>query len=175
MATSIDKTECSRCGKSKNTYNCKPCSNEFCYTHLEEHRKMLNQQLDQIGYRADQCRQTVIERKQNPRQHSSFQQNDKRENENIQEIKRIPEESGNILPEHINKSNSDIENRLNDLTKQLREIRRDGEVNELDLDQLKTKLMSLEEELKKPLNVSIQQNSSSFISKISIIDSNGKY
>ena len=54
------------------------------------------------------------------------------------------------------------------------EIRQENEFNEIDLSQFKTKLAKLVEELDQPINASIQQDSSSFINKISVIVSAGK-
>ena len=56
----------------------------------------------------------------------------------------------------------------------MRESRQENEFNEIDLDQFKTKLEQLAKELDQPPNISIRQDSTAFINKISVIVSSGK-
>jgi hypothetical protein len=72
---------------------------------------------------------------------------------------------------HINR----IKIRLTKLTEELKRIRKENNFNEVHLNDLKLKLKQLEEQLNNPSNISIQQqNSSSFIKKISVLISSGK-
>ena len=71
---------------------------------------------------------------------------------------------------HINTT----ETKLAKLTEQLRQIRGENDVNEIVLNQFKQKLKQLEEELATPPHISIREESSSFVSKISVIISSGK-
>lgn len=173
MASSTSKTECLICGKEKNTYSCKGCGKDFCFNHLNEHRQTLGQQFDEIEYHRNQFLQTLIEEKENSKQHSLIQQIDKWENNSINKIKQTAEEYRQVLIEHINKFMNEIENNLNKLTDQIKEIRQEDEYNELDLDQLKIKLIKLTEQLEKSLNVSIKEDSTSFINKLLIDISSG--
>ena len=56
----------------------------------------------------------------------------------------------------------------------MRESRKENDFNELDLNQFKIKLEELAKELDQPSNVSIRQDSTLFINKISVIASSGK-
>jgi hypothetical protein len=72
---------------------------------------------------------------------------------------------------HINR----IKIRLTKLTEELKRIRKENNFNEVHLNDLKLKLKQLEEQLNNPSNISIQQqNSSSFIKKISVLINSGK-
>ena len=75
---------------------------------------------------------------------------------------------------NVNKYTTEIENKWIELTEQLRESRREDEFNEIDLNQFKIKLEELAKELDQPSNISIQQDSTAFINKISVIVSSGK-
>jgi predicted nuclease with TOPRIM domain len=77
--------------------------------------------------------------------------------------------------EHTTKSINQIEVNLAKLTDEMREIRKENDFNEIDLDQLKNKLTQLEKELDELANVSVQQESASFINKICIVGSSRKF
>jgi hypothetical protein len=59
-----------------------------------------------------------------------------------------------------------IEVKLNKLTNQLREARAEDDFNEINLRQFEEELTRLTTELSKPSNVSIRQDTASFISNI---------
>jgi division protein CdvB (Snf7/Vps24/ESCRT-III family) len=59
-----------------------------------------------------------------------------------------------------------MENKLRELTDQLRRIRKENEFNEIDLEQCEEKLKRMSEELDQPVNISIEQEVTTFINKI---------
>ncbi len=71
----------------------------------------------------------------------------------------------------------ELENQLNNLAKQMKDIRQENEFNEMDLKQFQEKLNKLKNELDKPSNVSIKQELTGFINKIFIMSpfETGKY
>jgi sugar lactone lactonase YvrE len=175
MATGTTaKAQCCICNKEKNTYKCGGCSKDFCFNHLTEHRQSINQQFDEIENYHDQFRQTILKQKNDPQKHPLINQINKWEEDSIQKIKQTAQESRRKLIKYMNNHIIVIENQLNHLAKQLKEIREENEFNEADLNQLREKLTKLAEELAKPSNVIIEQESSSFIGKISVIVPIGK-
>ena len=154
MATS--KTQCITCGKVMSTYYCRGCSQDFCFTHLTEHRQTLGKQFDEIENDRDQFQQTIIEQKENRSKHFLLQQINQWEKDSIEKIKQTTNECKQIILKHTNKYTVEIENKL---TEQLRESRQENEFNEIDLDQFKTKLEQLAKELDQPPTISIRQDS----------------
>jgi predicted AAA+ superfamily ATPase len=67
-----------------------------------------------------------------------------------------------------------MENKLNHLTKQLKEIREENEFNECDLNQIREQLTKLREKFVASFNLSIEQESILFIDKISVFVPIGK-
>ena len=67
-----------------------------------------------------------------------------------------------------------IEKKLEHLTNQLKTVREEDDFNEIILNQLKQQLTQLEGELNTPPTISIKEDASSFIGKISISMSPGK-
>jgi hypothetical protein len=59
----------------------------------------------------------------------------------------------------------EIENKLNNIAKELKRIREENEFNEIDLERFRQKLNKLKEELDQPTNISIEQQSSAFWSR----------
>jgi chromosome segregation ATPase len=90
-------------------------------------------------------------------------------------IEQTAKECRESLFEHTSKSINQIEINLAKLTDQMRQIRKENDFNEIDLNQLKNKLTQLAKELEKPANVSVQQESKSLINKISIVVSSRKF
>ncbi|CAF3079183.1 unnamed protein product [Rotaria sp. Silwood2] len=163
------QSKCSICDKEKVAYKCRGCSQDFCFDHLAEHRETLIKQFGQIENDHNQLHRRLIEQKKAPRKPPSIQEVDKWEKDSIKKIKEAAKESRQALIQHQNNYFSEIEKQLSQLAEQLEKIRQENEVHEIDLDQIKTKLTKLAEELGQLPNTKIQQDSASFITKISVI------
>ncbi len=74
----------------------------------------------------------------------------------IVSLQQTAEEARQLLLIHIDENINQIEIRLTKLIEELNEIRKENDFNEIHLNQFKQKLKKLEEELKKPSNISIQ-------------------
>ncbi|CAF3086276.1 unnamed protein product [Rotaria sp. Silwood2] len=168
-ATPRDRANCFTCDKEKIVYPCEGCSRKFCLKDLTEHRQSLSKQFEGIENDRDQFYQKLAEQKKDPKKHSLIQQVDKWEKASIRKIKQTAEECRQILIDHENKHLFEIEKKLSELTTQLKESRQEDEFNEIDLDRFKTTFIKLAEELGQPPNIRIQQDLTSFISKISIV------
>jgi hypothetical protein len=93
----------------------------------------------------------------------------------MNKIRQTADEARELLLKHADEHINKVEIKLIKLTGKLKEIREENDFNEIDLNELKQKLKELEEELSKQSNISIQQDSSSFIKKISVINFSRKY
>jgi hypothetical protein len=169
MATSTGKAQCVTCGKEKVAYKCAGCSQDFCFNHLADHRQILDQQFDEVEHKRNLLRQKLTEQTTNPEKHSLIQQIDQWENDSINKIHHTAEEARQLLLKHTTKHIEDIEVKLIHMTEQLKQIRQENDFNEIHLKEFKEKLRQLEEQLNKPSNISIRQDSSSFIKKIYVL------
>lgn len=70
---------------------------------------------------------------------------------------------------NIDKNSIDNCKKLNRLAEQIKEMRHENEFNEIDVNELKSRIRKLQEELVRPANVSIEQQSTSFINSISVL------
>jgi len=77
---------------------------------------------------------------------------------------------------HTNGHIQKIQIEFKKLTEQMKEIRDENDFNEINLNELKIKLNQLEKQFNQPENILIKEDSTStFINKISVIISSGKY
>lgn len=167
MATST-KTICVVCNKEMRTYTCDGCLQRFCHKHLDEHRKNLEREFDQIETDHDELRQMINEHKQDRKEHPLIDEIDQWEISSIDKIKETANQCRKKLTDYVDSSLLDLEIELNDLARQIKERRRENEFNDLDLNNFKRKLNQLHEELLHPPNVVLNKQSTSFINFISI-------
>jgi hypothetical protein len=168
MAAATGKTRCIKCAKEKATMKCGGCLEDFCYKHLGDHRQELNKQLDEIEANRDFFRQSLTQQIEQPNNHTLIQQIDKWERKSIKLIQQTAEEARQTVLKNTTENIRRFEIRLNKLTDQLRQSRDEDDFNEINLRQFQKELNQLTNELTKPSNISIGEDSTSFISKISV-------
>jgi chromosome segregation ATPase len=171
MATAGAKNQCFSCGKETRTFNCEGCLRNYCPNDLIKHLQELNEQFDKIETNHDEFRQILNEQKTNPEKHSLIRQINQWEEDSITKIKQTAEECRTELMKYTNKYIMELENQLNNLAKQMKDIRQDNQFNEIDLKQFQEKLNKLKDELDKPSKISIEQETTKFINKIFIVSS----
>ncbi|CAF4362814.1 unnamed protein product, partial [Adineta steineri] len=110
--------------------------------------------------------QIINEQNQN---HSLIEQINEWEVNSIEKIQQTAKDCREIVIKLSQTFIDDIEMKFNDLSEQIKQIRQDNEFNEVNLNYLKNQLIEITEILNNPSNISIQQNSQSFINEISII------
>ncbi|CAF0952792.1 unnamed protein product [Adineta steineri] len=175
MAMANNKTQCFKCSKDKITYPCRGCSNEFCLTHLNEHQQILSEELNHIINDYDEFKQKINEQKQNPYNPSFIEQINQWETDSIEKIQQKAKDCREDVIKSSQTFINDVEIKFKDLTEQIKQIHEENEFNEMNLNYLKNQLLEITEELKKPSNISIRQNSKSFIPEISVILPKSKF
>ncbi|CAF0750814.1 unnamed protein product [Adineta steineri] len=168
MATVTGRARCVTCNQERSAVRCEGCSQIFCYDHLTDHRQELSVQFDEIERNRDLFRDTLNKQINDSQNHFLIRQIDKWEADSIQIIQQTATEYKQMLFQHTNKYFNQIEINLTKLTDQLKRLRKENDLNEIDLNYLKEKIIELEKELDQPPNVSIQQNSASLINRISV-------
>lgn len=94
--------------------------------------------------------------------------------ESINKIEKAAEEAIELLEKYLKQHNEKTEIALNELIEKTKNTQEENNLNEIIFNQLKDKLEKLEKEFIKPSNISIQQDYSTFIQKIFIIESSSK-
>ncbi len=165
MATTTSNT-CVICGKGKATLKCGGCQQDFCYNHVINHRQELNKQLDEIEVNRDVFRQALTDQNTDSKKHVLIKQIDKWERESINKVRQTAEEARQTVVQHTMEHTVQIEIKLNKLTDELREGRVENDFFEIDLKQWKEELRRLTEELARPPNIKLQQDSVSIVNQI---------
>lgn len=174
MATVTGKTACATCKKEKVAYKCLGCSQNFCMEHLVDHNRELERQLNDIEDKGNIFRQNLTEQKTHLEQHLLIEQINQWEFKSIKKIQETAEETKKLLLEHMNRYINEIEIKFKELTEQINDVRLENAFNEVVLNQLKEKFKELEDEFNIPSVVSIKEDPSSFVSKISVVLHSGK-
>ncbi|CAF0850876.1 unnamed protein product [Adineta steineri] len=166
-----NKRKCFTCHRENNTYTCEGCSKRFCATHIPEHQQRLNEELNHIIDHYNKFKQTINEQKQNSRDLPLVNQINQWEINSIEIIQQKAEECREIVIKSSQTFINNIEHEFNDLNKQIQQLQKENDFNEISLNNLRNQLVEITEEFNNPSNISIQQNSQTFINEISIISS----
>ncbi|CAF4135662.1 unnamed protein product [Rotaria sordida] len=169
MATGTSRTRCSRCDKERRGAKCDGCSRLYCYDCLPHHRQELSKELDEIETTRNVFRQILTEQTQDPKKHSLIKQINQWEEDSIKKIKQTAHECRQLLLQHTAEHITQIEVNLAKLTDKLKTTRQENDFNEIDLNEFKSKLAQLAKELDKPPNVSIKQEDTAIINRISVV------
>ena len=135
----------------------------------------MGKQLDEIEDERNVFRQTLSEQIINPEKHILFKEINQWEDKSILKIKQTANDARESLLKYTNEHIQKIEIEFKKLTEQMKEIRDENDFNEINLNELKIKLNQLEKQLNQPENIKINEDSSTFINKISVTISSSKY
>ena len=167
METSASQRSiCVTCHKRKITYFCQGCLETFCFDHLAQHRIELNRELDQIANDHNKLRQNLHERKSDPKKNSFCEQIDRWENDSIKDIKDTAERYRKQWVKSVEKSRLSIETKLDNLAREMNEMQRENEFDEISLNHLKQTLATLQAELNQPIHVPIEAQQTLLVEKM---------
>lgn len=169
MAMVTINIKCCECNKEKNIYECRGCLKNFCFEHLSSYRQIVSKQFDQIEDNRNSLLQTLIEQKENVGKYPLIQQINKWEEQSIKKIKQIADRCRRLSIRHLNRNINAAGKKFDNLTKQIKQIRNENEFDETDCNKLLKSLRELQEDLEKSANISLEQESTSFIDEIFII------
>src|ERR1700733_5904590 len=113
MATSTVKTQCYMCNEENDIYECKGCSETFCFNHLTYHREIINEEFNKIEDNCNSFRQRIIDEKNDPKNHPLVKKIDKWEMDSIEKIKQTANQCREKLINYKNEFINEIENKLN--------------------------------------------------------------
>ncbi|UJR12442.1 hypothetical protein I4U23_016618 [Adineta vaga] len=169
MATSTAEARCVTCEKETSTFRCNGCLQSFCFNHLADHRQELSLQLDEIQVHRDLFRQTLTDYSNKPYENDHLiRQINQWEQDSINIIKQVAEETRQLLYKQTRELLADIEKKLNELAEELEISRKENNFIERDLQQWKKQLNRMNEELTKQSNIQIKQSSIPLIARINV-------
>ncbi|CAF1134272.1 unnamed protein product [Adineta steineri] len=107
-----------------------------------------------------------MKKKQN---HSLTKQINQWEINSIEIIRQKAQDYRKIIVESLQTCINDIEMKFNNLSEQIKQIHKENELNEINLNYLKDKLIKITKKLNNSTKISIEEDSQLFINEISIV------
>ncbi|CAF0927469.1 unnamed protein product [Rotaria sp. Silwood1] len=163
---------CATCGKTAGIFTCRGCSENFCLPHTNEHRELLEKQMNEIILIHNQLKQAVTGQTTEQFHQSLLQQIERWEQQSIEKIHRLADDTRQQLSTIVQDRTENIKEKIAQITQQLNKARYDGEFFESEIKEWSEKLNKFQQLLTKQQKVKIQhdKNSTPFISKISLHD-----
>jgi hypothetical protein len=127
------------------------CSQESCEEDINEHKKTLGQQLDELIFNHDQLQQS-----HESCHSSSMAKIDEWEHESIEKIHQIADNIRRELSIELEKHTNQFSKRLKELSDELKTARNDGTFIEIDLLQLSNKFNKLKSYVSSPPTIIFQ-------------------
>jgi hypothetical protein len=170
MASSTEETKvlCVVCNKAKGIYKCEGCSRIFCPKHSIDHRNELNVQLEEVAVTHDLVQQTLTQQEEDPQKQPLIQKINQWEYQSIEKIRQTAEKARNEILKGPTQHTGQVKQKLQILSKELRQGREDNDFSEIDLRQWTQKLEELRKELVNPATISIQEDYTSLVTNIRI-------
>ena len=162
------RTPCATCEKEKATATCAGCLQSFCGQHFTDRRQLLDTQFEEIEVHRDLFRQTLLQQITEPKTHPLMLQVDQWEQNSIRIIQEAAEETRLVLATHTTGHTGQLEEKLSQLTDELRQSRQENDIIESDLQRWKEELEQLTEEFNKPMHIIIQQGTTPLINQLQI-------
>ena len=170
MASSTETTKvlCVICNKAKGIYKCEGCSRIFCPKHSIDHRNDLNKQLEEVAGTHDLVHQTLNQQTEDLQQHPLLKKIDQWEKESIAKVRQVAEEARNEVITGTTQNTTEVKQKLQLLSNELKEGREENDFSEIDLRQWMEKLEELKKELLNSTTILFREDSTPLITKIRI-------
>ncbi|CAF3351619.1 unnamed protein product [Rotaria sp. Silwood2] len=124
--------------------------------------------MDQIEVTHDLFQQTLSQQMAEPQQQALFKKIDEWENESITKIKTMAEESRSILLQHTSGHLTEVKQKIERLTNELRQGKQSNDFTEIDLREWEDKFKKLQEELTHPNGFSVRLDSEMLVAKVRV-------
>jgi hypothetical protein len=165
------KPACSKCGQDRSPTICSGCEQQFCFKHIDEHRKQLLEQINQI----DQEYNTLKQNLDGNRKHGPLlAEIDRWEKKSIEAIQSTAETARKDLQQLSEQSNNQLIDLGKQLTRQTHLARENKNVTEKDLNQLQQQFEDFRKELDKLIDIELLKDDAASLRLIKIRSSGTK-
>ncbi|CAF3987806.1 unnamed protein product [Rotaria sp. Silwood1] len=151
-------------------FTCRGCSKSFCLTHTNQHREIVEKQMNEIILNHNYLKQQIINEEPNQYHQILIEQIDQWEKESINKIHHTANEIRQQLINKTREYHDNLKEKLTPLTQEITKARHDGNFFENDLQQWAYTIKNLQYSFlqQENIQISIDNNTNSFISKISL-------
>jgi chaperonin cofactor prefoldin len=171
MASASTRKQCANddgCKQGAVT-NCEGCSKAFCIKHFNDHRRLLDEEMNVIIDEHDHLKNTLNQQTTKPDSHPLIKEIDHWEKESITQIQKRANELRQELLRSTTTHTDDVAKKLQQLSEQLKRGREQDDYIETDLQLWKKALDNLKTNLTSPSTISInRRNNVSLVQNITI-------
>ncbi|CAF1473787.1 unnamed protein product [Adineta steineri] len=165
-------TSCATCGQTAGIFICRGCSQNFCMRHTNDHRELLEKQMNQVFLSHNQLKQDMVGQTTEHNCDIFLQQIERWEQQSINKIRQVANDTRQQVLTTVRQRTDNVKEKLALLTKQLSEAREYGNYFENDISEWTEKLQKLKRTFIEQQKIQLHEDRSSpaFISKISLDD-----
>jgi hypothetical protein len=159
MASSSTRKQCAKedgCKQAAVT-NCEGCSKAFCIKHFNDHRRLLDEEMNIIIDEHDQLKSTLTQHMTKPATHPLINDINDWEKESIAKIQQRANKLREALLQSITVHESELSKKLQQLSEKLKESRENDDFIETDLQHWKKTLDDFKTDLTSPSTISINR------------------
>jgi hypothetical protein len=159
MASSSTRKQCAKedgCKQAAVT-NCEGCSKAFCIKHFNDHRRLLDEEMNIIIDEHDHLKNTLNQHMTKPATHPLISDINDWEKESIAKIQQRAKELRQALLQSITVHESELSKKLQQLSEKLKESRENDDFIETDLQHWKQTLDDVKTNLTSPSTISINR------------------
>ena len=166
------RTSCGTCGQVAGIFTCRGCSESFCLRHTNEHRDVIDKQMNQIMQTHNQFKKTMVDQTTEQLCQSFLQQIERWEQQSMSKIRQVAKDVREHVLTTVRQRTDNFKEKLALLTQQLNRAKQDGEYFENDIRDWSERLHKLQEAFQEQQKMQIcnEKSTTPFISKISISD-----
>ncbi|CAF0996506.1 unnamed protein product [Adineta ricciae] len=174
MATGVNEPVCASCNSERGAFQCRGCSKVFCFQHTTNHHQSIIQELDAIEHSRNLLQstfqQTMAESLPNAKAlHEELTKKiDMWEEASVEKIRKAAADARNDLFQLTINRGTKIQSKLEELTQQIQHARQKSNFLETDVREWTKKLEDLKEQLIKVPAVTVCEDYTKLISKISV-------
>ncbi|CAF0746308.1 unnamed protein product [Adineta ricciae] len=147
------KVLCVTCNKVTGLFTCRGCQQNFCTSHVAEHRQELGKQMDEITVEHDRFRQILIEQNTDLRMHPLLIEITEWEQQSIEKIRQLAHDARQQLEELIIASRKILSENLTKIGNELNKAREEDNYFETDFVEWIAKIDRLKKEANELPNV----------------------
>lgn len=168
MSTSISTNSCIKCLSGSAQVVCGGCQQWLCLKHFAEHRQDFAEQLDYLTQRHNQLRRQSLQTNGED-YHPLIARIDQWERKSIERIQQVADKIRCQIRKSIDDNERKIEDALHSLATALQENRGTENYNEINLNKWMDELNQLQDQLQKPLGLTIVHDQDDIATSIRLI------
>jgi chromosome segregation ATPase len=170
MASATKKTSCESCGEHVDTFKCTKCDKVFCFLHLQAHREEVVQQIQIVHDELNATYARIDHLKQNMTDHPLMQTINQWENDSINKIQMLAQDTRQTLTNCLTENMSQIEHTWKKMANDIKNSSEKKNFDETHVNQWNEELNQLKTKINQPVNglIRVREDSTPLINTLRV-------